>query len=99
MELFNCQGLDNALTPAAIAGLAVGLFAALVLLFLALNLCCARASKLRRYYMRVKMQLKGAPKSGRLSLVITDIEGYSGKSSAAVAQTAVLFFGKRKWKA
>ncbi|KAF6240831.1 hypothetical protein COO60DRAFT_1708984 [Scenedesmus sp. NREL 46B-D3] len=48
-----------------------------VLLAVMANTCMAHASKVRRYYIRAKTRLKGTPKHGRMSLVVTDIEGYS----------------------
>ncbi|WIA10689.1 hypothetical protein OEZ85_010869 [Tetradesmus obliquus] len=48
-----------------------------VLLAVLANTCMAHASKMRRYYIRAKTRLQGTPKHGRMSLVVTDIEGYS----------------------
>jgi hypothetical protein len=59
---------------------AVGVVVAfcVVLLAVLVNMCMAHASRMRRYYMRAKTRLQGTPKHGRMSLVVTDIEGYSG---------------------
>eukprot|EP00878_Enallax_costatus_P015727 GHUV01016478.1.p1 GENE.GHUV01016478.1~~GHUV01016478.1.p1 ORF type:complete len:735 (+),score=173.20 GHUV01016478.1:1352-3556(+) len=58
-------------------GLALGGALMFVVLVVAANMCMAYASKVRRLYVRAKMRLQGVPKHGKMSLVVTDIEGYS----------------------
>lgn len=42
------------------------------------NLCIARTGKIRRQLNWWHKHLAGMPKSGKMSIVVTDIEGYSG---------------------
>jgi hypothetical protein len=66
------------LTLAQQVAVGVAVSFCIVLLAVMANTCMAHASKVRRYYIRAKTRLQGAPKHGRMSLVVTDIEGYSG---------------------
>lgn len=70
---------------------AVGIIVAVccVALLIAANICMAHANKMRRYYMRAKTRLQGSPKHGRLSLVVTDIEGYSGEYFTLAGHTHI----------
>eukprot|EP00878_Enallax_costatus_P027375 GHUV01029459.1.p1 GENE.GHUV01029459.1~~GHUV01029459.1.p1 ORF type:complete len:331 (+),score=64.27 GHUV01029459.1:448-1440(+) len=65
-------------------GLALGGALMFVVLVVAANMCMAYASKVRRLYVRAKMRLQGVPKHGKMSLVVTDIEGYSGGAGGGV---------------
>jgi hypothetical protein len=64
------------------AGIAVGAVAVLLLLVmltsLSLNMCMARTGKIRRQLNWWHKHLAGMPKSGKMAIVVTDIEGYSG---------------------
>jgi hypothetical protein len=42
--------------------------------------CCRRVSKPVRTFHAMRKRALGMPKSGRMSVVVTDIEGYSGES-------------------
>jgi hypothetical protein len=86
MSIFTCEPIDrNKLPPGARAGIAVAAFlAAVVIITLAAYLMLAKASKFRRHLMLSANRLKGAPRSGRMSLVVTDIEGYSGECVVCV---------------
>jgi hypothetical protein len=66
------------LTLAQQVAVGVAVAICVVLLAVLVNMCMAHASKMRRYYVRAKTRLQGTPKHGRMSLVVTDIEGYSG---------------------
>jgi hypothetical protein len=64
------------------AGVAVGAVAVLLLLVMltsiSLNMCMARTGKIRRQLNWWHKHLAGMPKSGKMAIVVTDIEGYSG---------------------
>jgi hypothetical protein len=46
------------------------------------SLCLARTGKVRRQLEWWKKHLSGMPQTGKMSIVVTDIEGYSGKVAA-----------------
>lgn len=82
MYIFYCTPLDsNVLKPGVRAAIAV---AAFLILFIVVGtisyLVLAKASKFRRFLALSAIRIKGPPRSGRMSLVVTDIEGYSGES-------------------
>jgi hypothetical protein len=77
--IFKCSLPQQAhLTLAQQVGVGIVAACCVVLLAVMANMCMAHASKMRRYYIRAKTRLQGTPKHGRMSLVVTDIEGYSG---------------------
>jgi hypothetical protein len=45
---------------------------------ISLNMCMARTGKIRRQLNWWHKHLAGMPKSGKMAIVVTDIEGYSG---------------------
>lgn len=69
---------SSELTPPQRAGVGVAATAAVLALLVIANVCMVNASWLRRMVTRARYRLAGAPRHGRMSLVITDIEGYSG---------------------
>lgn len=97
MSIFECEPIDDLLKrhlPAGTkAAIAVGAFlVTLLVLGLLGYLMLAKASKFRRYLALSTIRLKGAPRSGRMTLVVTDIEGYSGtflQHARAAATTAL----------
>ena len=50
-----------------------------MLVLLTYCLCCRRVSKVQRQLRHFKQSLAGMPRSGKMSIVVTDIQGYSGK--------------------
>jgi hypothetical protein len=46
------------------------------------SLCLARTGKVRRQLEWWKKHISGMPQTGKMSIVVTDIEGYSGKVAA-----------------
>jgi hypothetical protein len=79
MSIFVCEPLTRTLPPGVRAAIAVASFMfAVIVLGIVAYFVLAKASKFRRYLTLAGIRLKGAPRSGRMSLVVTDIEGYSG---------------------
>lgn len=77
MEIFFCQPINRgALTPGTKAAIAIVVF--LVFAGAIAYLMLAKASKFRRFLALSAIRIKGPPRNGRMSLVVTDIEGYSG---------------------
>lgn len=80
MSIFYCKPVsDRLLKPGVRAAVAV----AAILVFIIVVGCLAhvllaKASKFRRFLELATIRMKGPPRSGRMSLVVTDIEGYSG---------------------
>lgn len=60
------------------AALAV-LILLIMLASLFLSLCIARTGKVRRQLEWWRKHLSGMPQHGKMSIVVTDIEGYSGE--------------------
>lgn len=77
-SIFSCVPNSSELTPPQRAGVGVAATAAVLALLVIANVCMVNASWLRRMVTRARYRLAGAPRHGRMSLVITDIEGYSG---------------------
>jgi hypothetical protein len=82
MSIFVCEPFTRTLPPGVRAAIAVAAFIFMVIVLgIMAYFVLAKASKFRRYLALARIRLKGAPRSGRMSLVVTDIEGYSGRSS------------------
>lgn len=78
MYIFYCMPND-VLKPGVKAAIAVAAFLLVcVVLGLLSYLLLAKASKFRRFLALSAIRIKGPPRSGRIALVVTDIEGYSG---------------------
>lgn len=79
MSIFVCEPLNQKLPPGVRAAIAVAAFVFVVIVLgMVAYFVLAKASNFRRYLALARIRLKGAPRSGRMSLVVTDIEGYSG---------------------
>jgi hypothetical protein len=80
MYIFYCTPVRSGLGPGTKAAIAI---AAFLLVFIVVGtisyLLLAKASKFRRFLALSAIRIKGPPRSGRMSLVVTDIEGYSGE--------------------
>jgi hypothetical protein len=78
MRILNCVPRES-LNLLEIAAATVGAgTAGAVLLMLGYCFCCRRASKPVRAFHAMRKRAMGMPKAGRVSIVVTDIEGYSG---------------------
>jgi hypothetical protein len=62
----------------SILGLAM-LCVMVMLASLFVSLCLARTGKVRRQWEWWRKHLSGMPQAGKMSIVVTDIEGYSGE--------------------
>lgn len=82
MSIFYCHPLpivETTLKPSVRAAIAVAAFLTTAVVLTVIGyLMLAKASKFRRSLMLSAIRLKGPPRHGRMSLVVTDIEGYSG---------------------
>jgi hypothetical protein len=84
MYIFYCTPVDSDMKPRNKAAIAVAAFLLVVIVVGTLSyLLLAKASKFRRFLVLSAIRIKGPPRSGRMSLVVTDIEGYSGGPSHA----------------
>jgi hypothetical protein len=78
MSIFYCQRIST-LKPGVQAAVAVAAVLAFLIVVGSLaHVLLAKASKFRRFLELATIRMKGPPRSGRMSLVVTDIEGYSG---------------------
>jgi hypothetical protein len=76
LKLIGCKPRDNRLVVVTLATvLTVSLC---VLVLLTYCLCCRRVSKVQRQLRHFKQSLAGMPRTGKMSIVVTDIQGYSG---------------------
>lgn len=64
-------------------GAAALLLLLVMLTSLSLNMCMARTGKIRRQLNWWHKHLAGMPRTGKMAIVVTDIEGYSGVCAAA----------------
>jgi hypothetical protein len=91
MYIFYCTPND-VLKPGVKAAIAV---AAFLLVFIVVGtlsyLLLAKASKFRRFLALSAIRIKGPPRSGRIALVVTDIEGYSGECDSYARDCDSLF--------
>jgi hypothetical protein len=77
--MFVCEPLSDLLKPGIRAAIAVaGVVFLMIVGGTVAYFVLSKASKFRRFLALSATRLKGAPRSGRMTLVVTDIEGYSG---------------------
>lgn len=74
--LYACRPEDDTLL--LVLSIMLPILALCLLVLLCYCLCCRRVTKLFRAYSSVKKRVSGKPTSGSVSVVVTDIEGYSG---------------------
>lgn len=79
VSMFVCEPLSNVLKPGIRAAIAVGGVVFLLIVGgTVAYFVLSKASKFRRFLVLNATRLKGTPRAGRMTLVVTDIEGYSG---------------------
>lgn len=78
MQILRCVQRSLEAWKVAVITILVGVVGALLIL-MGYFFCCQRASKPVRAFQAVRKRAQGMPKPGRrMSVVVTDIEGYSG---------------------
>jgi hypothetical protein len=90
MSIFYCTPLaDRSMKPGMRVGVAIAaVLAVLIVVGFLAHMLLAKASKFRRFLELATIRMKGPPRSGRMSLVVTDIEGYSGELWVRLCQTS-----------
>lgn len=98
MSIFSCEPISNGVLPPGIkAAIAVAAFLAFcAVMGLIAYLTLAKASKFKRYLTLSAVRLKGPPRHGRMTLVVTDIEGYSGRA-VFIWDLAVTMLDNKLW--
>lgn len=90
MSMFVCEPLSSLLKPGVRAAIAVAAFMfTLIIAGIVAYFLLSKASKVRRFVQLTQVRLKGPPRSGPMTLVVTDIEGYSGDCAQLPACTSL----------
>ena len=80
MSIFYCVAQNRGLLPSVRAAIGVAaIMVFLVLIGALVYMLLAKASKVKRSLALSAVRLKGPPRHGKMTLVVTDIEGYSGE--------------------